>query len=77
MPYVCWKRGKYYSKVDKNYTSQECPLCGHIHKKKLSVCVAFRRNRKHNCSNCGYQLNQNVAAAPTPIPSREGSKRGG
>ncbi|WP_287517535.1 transposase [Okeania sp. SIO2C2] len=22
LPYVCWKRGKYYAKVDKNYTSQ-------------------------------------------------------
>ena len=56
LPYVCWKRGKYYAKVDKNYTSQECPLCGHIQKKKLS-------DREHNCSNCGYQLNRDVAAA--------------
>ncbi|WP_293073291.1 transposase [Okeania sp. SIO3B5] len=70
LPYVCWKRGKYYAKVDKNYTSQECPLCGHIQKKKLS-------DRKHNCSNCNYQIDRDVAAAPTPIPSREGSKRGG
>ncbi|GGA04145.1 transposase [Okeania sp. KiyG1] len=61
LPYVCWKRGKYYAKVNKNYTSQECPLCGHIQKKKLS-------DRKHNCSNCGYQLNRDVAAAPTPSP---------
>ncbi|NET43672.1 transposase [Okeania sp. SIO2B3] len=77
LPYICWERGKYYAKVDKNYTSQECPKCGQIEKKKLSVCVAFRRNRKHNCSHCNYQENRDVAAASTPIPSREGSKRGG
>ena len=56
LPFVCWKRGKYYSKVDKDYTSQECPLCGHIQKKKLS-------ERNHNCSNCGYHINRDIAAA--------------
>ncbi|MGK7922539.1 MAG: RNA-guided endonuclease InsQ/TnpB family protein [Trichodesmium sp.] len=56
LPYICWKRGKYYAKVDKNYTSQECPRCGYIQKKKLS-------ERKHNCSSCGYQINRDVAAA--------------
>ncbi|WP_202224690.1 zinc ribbon domain-containing protein [Okeania sp. KiyG1] len=70
LPYICWSRGKYYAKVDKNYTSQECPKCGHRNKKKLS-------QRNHNCSNCGYQINRDVAAAPNPIPSREASKRGG
>jgi len=28
LPYVCWKRDKFYLKVDKNGTSQECPDCG-------------------------------------------------
>ncbi|WP_287526992.1 transposase [Okeania sp. SIO2C2] len=56
LPYVCWKRGKYYGKVDKNYTSQECPKCGHIQKKKLS-------ERTHNCSNCSCQINRDIAAA--------------
>ncbi|MGB3514513.1 MAG: transposase [Microcoleaceae cyanobacterium] len=56
LPYICWKRGKYYAKVDKNYTSQECPKCGNRQKKKLS-------NRKHICSSCGYQKNRDVAAA--------------
>ncbi|NEP04854.1 MAG: transposase [Okeania sp. SIO2G4] len=56
LPYICWKRGKYYGKVDKNYTSQECPKCGQIEKKKLS-------DRKHNCSNCGYEINRDIAAA--------------
>ncbi|WP_293159017.1 hypothetical protein [Okeania sp. SIO2C9] len=41
-----------------------------MEKKKLS-------DRKHNCRHCNYQENRDVAAAPTPIPSREGSKRGG
>ena len=56
LPYICWKRGRYYLKVDKNYTSQECPKCGHIQKKKLS-------ERNHNCSNCGYHINRDIAAA--------------
>ncbi|NER03236.1 MAG: transposase [Okeania sp. SIO3C4] len=56
LPYICWKRGKYYAKIDKNYTSQECPKCGHRQKKKLS-------DRKHNCSHCNYQENRDVAAA--------------
>ncbi|WP_287276360.1 MULTISPECIES: transposase [unclassified Okeania] len=56
LPYVFWKRGKYYAKVDKNYTSQECPNCGYLNKKKLA-------ERKHNCSNCGCQVNRDVAAA--------------
>ncbi|WP_293141932.1 zinc ribbon domain-containing protein [Okeania sp. SIO3I5] len=56
LPFVCWKRGKYYEKIDKNYTSQECPQCGHIEKKKLS-------QRIHNCSSCGYRCNRGVAAA--------------
>ncbi|NEP80830.1 MAG: transposase [Okeania sp. SIO3B3] len=60
MPYICWKKGKYYAKVDKNYTSQECPKCGHIKNKKLSY-------RKHICSSCRYQTNRDVAAAKVTI----------
>ncbi|GGA57572.1 RNA-guided endonuclease TnpB family protein [Okeania sp. KiyG1] len=56
LPFVCWKRGKYYAKVDKNHTSQECPRCGHRQKKKLS-------QRSHNCNSCGYQINRDIAAA--------------
>ncbi|NES74681.1 MULTISPECIES: RNA-guided endonuclease TnpB family protein [Okeania] len=56
LPFVCWKRGKYYAKVDKNHTSQECPGCGQRQKKKLS-------ERSHNCSSCGYQINRDIAAA--------------
>ena len=57
LPYVAWKRGKYYAKVDKNHTSQTCPNCGcRTGKKKLSV-------RVHKCSECGYQASRDVAAA--------------
>ncbi len=56
LPYVCWKRGKYDAKVDQNYTSQECPKCGNIQKKKLS-------ERNHNWSRCGDQINRDIAAA--------------
>jgi len=57
LPFVCWKRGKLYLKVDKDYTSQECPECGHNNgKKQLS-------ERVHKCENCGYTCNRDVAAA--------------
>jgi putative transposase len=37
LPFICGQRGKYYLKVNKNGTSQECPNCGTATgKKKLS-----------------------------------------
>ncbi|ACK65249.1 transposase IS605 OrfB [Rippkaea orientalis PCC 8801] len=57
LSYVCWKRDVYFLKVDKDYTSQICPNCNtHTGKKNLS-------NRVHNCPNCGYQTNRDVAAS--------------
>jgi putative transposase len=57
LPYICWKRGKFYQKVDKNFTSQECPNCHQqTGKKKLS-------ERLHNCQFCGYQENRDIASA--------------
>lgn len=57
LSYVCWKRGVYFARVDKNYTSQICPSCGVlIGKKSLS-------ERVHKCSNCNYQTHRDVAAA--------------
>ncbi|MGL6339859.1 MAG: RNA-guided endonuclease InsQ/TnpB family protein [Waterburya sp.] len=36
--YVCWKRGVYFAKVDKNYSSQICPNCQtYTGKKDLSL----------------------------------------
>ena len=57
LPFVCWKRGKFYLKVDKNYTSQTCPNCGeHTGKKKLS-------ERIHHCPHCNYTEQRDVASA--------------
>jgi putative transposase len=55
--WVCWKRGVYFAKVDKDYTSQVCPQCDtHTGKKELSV-------RIHSCPECGYTVHRDVAAA--------------
>lgn len=36
------------------YTSQQCPVCGHIHKNN-------RKDQKHfKCEKCGYKMNQDV-----------------
>jgi putative transposase len=57
LEYVCSKTDTYFSKVDKNFTSQICPNCGtHTGKKDLSI-------RIHSCSECGYQQDRDVAAA--------------
>ena len=57
LEYVCSKTDTYFAKVNKNYTSQICPNCGtHTGSKDLSV-------RVHNCSECGYIQNRDVAAS--------------
>ncbi len=56
LPFVCWKRDVFFQKVDKDFTSQTCPNCGAIKKKTLE-------QRLHNCSNCGYRTDRDVAAA--------------
>jgi putative transposase len=57
LEYVCSKTDTYFSKVDKNFTSQICPNCGiHTGKKELNV-------RVHQCPECGYEQDRDVAAA--------------
>ena len=57
MPFVCWKRGKYYLKVDKNGTSQECSKCGaNTGKKQLS-------QRVHNCQFCNHTESRDTNSA--------------
>lgn len=57
LKWTAWKRGVYFAKVDPNGTSQTCPNCGtHTGKKELSV-------RVHNCGECGYVTDRDVAAA--------------
>ena len=55
LSWVSWKRGVYFAKVDARETSQYCPECGAHTPKDLSV-------RVHNCSECGYQTNRDVAS---------------
>ncbi|VEP11294.1 transposase [Hyella patelloides LEGE 07179] len=56
LPFVCFKRGVYYQKVDKNYTSQICPQCAtNTGKKSLN-------QRVHHC-DCGAIMNRDIAAA--------------
>lgn len=57
LQWVCFKRGVFFAKVDKNYTSQQCPECGtHTGKKEL-------RDRVHSCPVCFYTASRDVAAA--------------
>ena len=57
LPFVAWKTGVYYQKVDKDFTSQECPNCRlPTGKKSLNL-------RVHNCQYCGATLDRDVAAA--------------
>jgi putative transposase len=50
-----WKRGKFFAEVDARGTSQECPECGGVVKKDLSI-------RTHCCRSCGYTTDRDVAA---------------
>ncbi len=57
LQWVAWRRGVYFAKVDKNYTSQQCPECkAHTGKKELG-------ERIHSCPVCGFTINRDVAAA--------------
>lgn len=56
LPWVCFKRGVFYGKVDAYGTSQECPDCGAKVKKDLSVRVS-------HCHECGSIKPRDIAAA--------------
>jgi len=57
LSWVCWKRGKYFARVDHKYTSQICPECNtHTGKKELS-------ERQHICPECGYTTTRDHASA--------------
>ncbi len=57
LPFIAWKTGSYYQKVDKNLTSQECPKC------RLTTGKKTLNQRVHNCQYCGITLDRDVAAA--------------
>lgn len=55
--WVAWRRGVFFAKVNKDYTSQQCPECGtYTGKKELD-------ERIHSCPACNYTCNRDVAAA--------------
>ncbi len=57
LKWVRWKRGVIYAEVDANLTSQMCPNCQTVTRKKdLS-------DRVHDCPECGYRTNRDIAAA--------------
>ena len=57
LKWTAWKTDTYFSKVDKNLTSQTCPNCGtHTGKKTLDI-------RVHSCNSCGYITSRDIAAA--------------
>jgi putative transposase len=57
LSWVCFKRGKYFAKVEAKQTSQICLHCGvHTGKRPLS-------QRTHSCPHFGYQTHRDVAAA--------------
>ncbi len=57
LEYVCSRTDTFFTKVNKDFTSQICPNCGtHTGKKELDV-------RIHFCSECGYEQDRDVAAA--------------
>ncbi len=57
LPFVARMRGKYYLKIDKNGTSQECPKCHQITGKKALS------QRLHHCQFCGHQESRDTASA--------------
>ncbi|MDJ0688417.1 MAG: transposase [Xenococcaceae cyanobacterium MO_188.B32] len=64
LEWVCFRRGVYFAKVNKDGTSQTCPNCGsHTGKKILDV-------RFHQCGECGYSTTRDVAASQV-IRNRE------
>ncbi len=57
LKWVCWKRDVYFALVDPKGTSQTCPQCQTVTgKKELD-------ERVHECPNCGYVTDRDVAAA--------------
>jgi putative transposase len=56
LPWVCFKRDVFYSKVDAYGTSQECPDCGARVRKDLSVRIS-------QCLECGSTKTRDIAAA--------------
>ena len=57
LPFVCWKRGRFYLKVDKNFSSQECPNC------RLFTGKKALNQRQHKCQYCHVEMSRDLASA--------------
>ena len=57
LPFVCGQRGKFYLKVDKNFSSQECSNCGAFTGKKQL------NERIHNCHVCHHSESRDTKEA--------------
>ena len=57
LPFVAGKRGKFYLKVDKNLSSQECPFCRLYTGKKLLS------QRLHQCQFCLAKVDRDYASS--------------
>ncbi|MDJ0537040.1 MAG: transposase, partial [Xenococcaceae cyanobacterium MO_207.B15] len=57
LPFVCWKRGKFYLKIDKDFTSQECSNCGQRTGKKTL------NQRLHGCQFCNHTESRDTNSA--------------
>ena len=57
LPFVAWKKGVYYQKVDKNFTSQTCPNC------QLPTGKKSLNQRIHNCQYCNIVMDRDIASA--------------
>ncbi len=53
--WVCWTRGKFFAEVPHRGTSKQCPECGSEWSNDLSI-------RWHECDQCGYSNNRDVAS---------------
>jgi putative transposase len=56
LAYKAEEAGRRVIGVDPNYTSQDCPVCGHREKRPLWI-------REYTCPQCGTPLHRDVAAA--------------
>jgi putative transposase len=57
LPYVSWKRGKYYLKINKDGTSQECSKCRRFTGKKEL------KQRVHSCRFCFHTESRDTNSA--------------
>ena len=68
--YKAENQGKYFIKVDKNYTTQTCSCCGNVKEKEEKMQLS---DKVYNCSFCGTIIDRDINAAIN-IAKREYNK---